>query len=279
MDTLNLVSYSSINLWLECPKLWEYRYIYEVSLQRSTATVFGLCYHKTLQANYQQKLSSNVDLPITDVLDIFKTEWKNQLRISPPRPRSGISQLDAVTVGKKLLQDYMTEIAPSIQPAEVEQRHYSSIAGIAFVVVPDLITTSGVVIDHKTTSNFGRYKDIRYRPQPTAVAFGLDKQIVFHYHVAVKGVRQGRGPFSPLITPEFSRQYVYIAKTYRLRKDISFWLKKAEKAVEGMKSGVIPPRNCSICRSRLGCEEKERILRARARKTREDYQKRVQEVT
>ncbi len=260
------VSYSSVALWLKCPKLWEYTYVHKVGLPPSTSTILGICYHKALQANYQQKIASHEDLPIYDVFEIYSKELTHLWKTNPPRVKRGwfsvnMGILEAQELGGFLLGEYMTAVAPSTQPAEVEAKHYSEIAGIKFVVKPDLITTSGIVIDHKTTKTLASYSNaaIRLHLQPSAIAFGLDKQIVFHYHIAVKGTDSA--------DEEFRRQYIHVAKTHRLHEDIARWRALAEKAVAGMKSGIAPPKfpNCENCFGIKYCRKRERKARKKGR--------------
>lgn len=270
---IDQVSYSSIALWLKCPKLWEYKYVHDAKLRyRSLSMLFGSCYHKTLQANYRHKMNSHVDLPIDAVLAAFKKESKRQFGVSPPTIEPPIEEIISLkaqyfNVGNSLLRKYMGTVAPLIQPMEVEKRHHSKIAGIEFVVIPDLITTSGIVIDHKTTTDIKYYRSGKADadPQPSACAMCLDKQIVFHFHVAVTGLVRRGEPQEPCI---------HVVKTLRLRKQMEFWLKMAEKAVLDMNSGnpQLPVKpNCKLggkgtditCRGYRGCSEKERILQGR----------------
>lgn len=187
----------------------------------------------------------------------------------------------ALKAGKVLLSEYMTTMAPSVQPVEVEHRHYSEIAGVRVVVVPDLITTRGIVIDHKTARTIARYKNCRYRLQPSAIAYCLGRPIAFHYHVALKGVRwdkffaPGYGTVS--VDDQFKERRIYVAKTFRLRDDMDSWYKVAKEAILGMKSGVVLPKfkDCSRCRV-LGCEPKAKMIEE-AQKEREQQRRAEQE--
>lgn len=258
------VSFSEIELWLECPKLWESSYVHHIHSQSSIETMLGHCYHRALQANFSQKVTSGKDLPIGEVLEVFVNEWNHYIKVSPPRRGRGMSRQWALKAGKVLLSEYMTTMAPSVQPVEVEQKHYSEVAGVRFVVVPDLITIQGIVIDHKTARTIAKYKNCRYRLQPSAIAYCLGRPIAFHYHVALKGVRwdkffaPGYGTVS--VDDQFKERRIYVAKTFRLRDDMDSWYKVAEEAILGMKSGVVLPRfkDCSRC-GVLGCEPRAKM--------------------
>lgn len=253
---IDQVSFSEIELWLRCPKLWEYRYVHNVHLKPSINTLFGSCYHKALQTNYQQKIRSSKDLPFDGVYGVFKAELGKQLK-ADMKASASLEPHSILPKGYALLAHYMDTIAPSIQPSEVERPIYSEIEGVKLEIIPDLITNDGVVIDHKTTKSRADYSMIRYNLLPSAIAFCLKRPIIFHYHVAVKGTHEY------IIDRKYAETYVFIARTFRTWKDIAHWYDVAEKAIEGIKSGIAPPKSpgCEGCMKERYCKKLNTQLR------------------
>ncbi len=242
----NTVSYSSLTKWRRSKKCLKLRRYWQGTQSKpSIHTVFGTCYHRALQENYRQKVSSGVDLPTDDVLDAFDTEWKTQIRYDPPKRKREYPREDVVKVGHRLLKEYMEKIAPHTQPVEVETPHYAMIAGCRFETILDLVTVDGIVVDHKTVLNYGLYLYPEYEQQPTAAAFCLNRQIVFAYHVAVRGY-----PNAP--DPKFRRSFTYTTSVRRLWKHINKWREQAEEDILKMKAQE-QDSDCTKCQEFQTC--------------------------
>ena len=76
---LDHISHSQISMWLRCPRQWEYRYVAGLKIPPSGPLIVGSAYHSALEGNFIQKVSSMVDLPLSDCLDIFSDAWEERL--------------------------------------------------------------------------------------------------------------------------------------------------------------------------------------------------------
>jgi len=223
---LDHVSPSQLDMWQKCPRQWQYRYVEGLKIPPSGALVEGRCYHKSLEANFAQKIESFEDLPVGDCLDAFSTEWRVALS-----GEEGVEWEDSKpeyikNEGHSLVRTYMAGRAPYVQPIEVEEWYVSSVAGVKFLMRIDLLECNGIVIDHKTSNKSYNQADVDRDMQASAAAFSLNRSILFHNHVAVK----------------IAKPKIQVVKTVRTREDIEWWLDAASCIVTQMKTGVAPPR-------------------------------------
>lgn len=223
---LDHVSHSQISMWLRCPRQWSYRYVDGLKMPPSGALIEGSCYHKSLEANFRQKITSFSDLPVDECLDIFSDEWVQRLSAEEFIDWENKSAGRCKDEGISLVTEYMASTSFAVQPITVEESIVSEVAGVPFVCILDLVDKRKIVIDHKTSAKAYSQTDVDKDLQASAQAFALGRPIVFHNHVAVKS----RSP------------YIQIIKSYRTHADIDWWLEAAAQVIVQMKTGVAPPR-------------------------------------
>jgi len=226
MSILDHVSHSQTDMWQKCPRQWEYRYVHGLKIPPSGALIEGRCYHETLEHNFKQKISTQVDLPVDDCLDIFSTVWDAVIMEEEVIKWEGRGPGFLKGEGIGLVKAYTTDVAPSIQPLRVEQTYVSDIGGVKFICIIDLEEASLAVIDHKTSAKRYTQDDVDKSLQASAAALVLDKGIVFYNHVAVKT----RVPI------------IQIVKSYRTRADIEWYADMVTQVIMQMKTGIAPPR-------------------------------------
>ena len=220
------ISHSQLSMWHRCPRQWEFRYVKGLKLPPSGPLVLGSCYHTTLEFNFKQKKSTMHDISHADMQDTFSTAWSMKLSEETEVDWRDDHPGEIKDMGIKLVTVYRNDISPSIQPMQVEQHYTSSIAGVTFVLILDLIDATDTVIDHKTAGKSYNQADVDKDIQATAVAFVLKRPILFQNHVALK-----------LKSPR-----IQIVDTYRTEEDIKWWYNMAELDVKQMKTGIAPPR-------------------------------------
>lgn len=224
---LDHVSHSQIEMWLRCPKQWEYRYVYGLKVPPSGALIEGGCYHETLERNFKIKIHTQEDLPLEECLDTFSVVWDARLLEGEYINWEGRNPGNIKDEGIGLVREYISTISPSVQPVKVEEPYVSEVAGVKFVCVIDLEEVSLAVIDHKTSARVYTQADVDKNLQATAAAFVLGRGIVFYNHIALKT----RVP------------QIQVVKTYRTRADIEWWATMAAQIVQQMKAGMAPPRS------------------------------------
>jgi len=238
---LDHVSHSQINMWLRCPRQWQYRYVDGLKIPPSGALIVGSAYHSALEGNFIQKVNSMVDLPLSDCLDIYSDAWEERLSSEELIIWEQLGPGECKDQGASLVEEYIVSTSPSVQPAQVEKIHYSEVAGVKFVCRVDVEDVQRAVIDHKTSSRSYTQDDVDGDIQASAEAFALGRPIVFYNHIALK-----------LNTPR-----IQVVKSYRRQVDIDWWVDMATGVVRQMESGVAPPRSIdAFGKSGFWCSER-----------------------
>jgi len=144
-------SASQVGQFLWCAVSYKFLYIDGLKVfSDNIYTVYGSAIHSALAHNYQQKITSRVDLPAENVTNFFLQDFlkrceKLKLLTSPQYEEFKI-------IGKLALEKYLLEIAPKIQPIAVEQKFEIKLKHYPITILGyiDVIDENGVIIDHKT---------------------------------------------------------------------------------------------------------------------------------
>lgn len=116
-----ILSASSVSTFLRCGYQWYLSYVAGLKSPPSLRQSIGLAGHKAVEVNMRQKVDSREDLPESDVLDAFSTEF-DQLAPDIELDESKDEDLGAgKDSGIKAVSRYHTAAAPRIQPIAVEQ--------------------------------------------------------------------------------------------------------------------------------------------------------------
>lgn len=233
---LDHISPSQIAMYLRCPRQWEYRYIDGIIAPPSISLIVGAAYHDALAVNFMQKITSQQDLPLGDVLDAFSTSWDRQLtrRVTvEDGEQEEFEDVDlqeespgaAKDVGISLVDVYHHAVAPGIQPVAVERSCEIEIADLKLVGRIDLEEDNGKIDDHKTSARSKTQDDVDRELQPSAYGLLVMHPVDFDFHVAVKKKK-----------PE-----IQIINTRRTAADIVWFLRLAEQVWALMNTGVYPP--------------------------------------
>ena len=147
------LSHSHVSSYIRCPMVTYWRYEKNVKAPPASAMSFGSCTHKALEHNFNQKVYSKQDVPVSVVTDVFRDAWKEaapQTVFDAEKDEKPDEFLDQGTV---LLAKYHKEHSPHIQPALVETKFSITLPGVAREVIGyiDLIDDKEVIIDHKTS--------------------------------------------------------------------------------------------------------------------------------
>jgi hypothetical protein len=131
-----VLSASSINTYLRCQQQWYYAYVMNIKSPPNVALLVGLSAHKAVETNMEQKVTSKLDLPVADVLDVFSTEYDAQVGDIENEDEDPGKGKDS---GIDIVRLYHTTVAPPIQPALVEEQIQFSVNGIPYSTVLDLV--------------------------------------------------------------------------------------------------------------------------------------------
>lgn len=125
-----VLSASSVQTFVKCGQAWFYAYVAGIKAKPRLKATRGIAVHRAIEVNMAQKVMSQTDLPIADVLDAFDTSWTaetadgyEQGRDDPGAIKDG---------GVALVKLYHKNVAPTIQPVIVEQPVQFKINGQPF---------------------------------------------------------------------------------------------------------------------------------------------------
>jgi len=230
-------SYSQINMFLRCPRQYYFRYIEGKKIPPKSALTLGKSIHGGIEKNYSQKIGSHQDLPVGDICDVYSENFEFLKKETLWLPDENPGKIKDEGYG--LIKTYQKEIAPSIQPATVEEKFTIEFPNVdyAFTGIMDLTTDNDFVIDHKTTSRTPNQKEIGKNLQLTAYATGFrylrkkqEKQLRLDY------IMRKREPEIMSITTERDEQ------------DIHSFLKLIGYIHEAIQSGLFYPNiNNRLC--------------------------------
>ena len=147
------LSHSQISAYIRCPVAYYSRYILGVKSQPSAAMVLGSAVHKAFEENFKQKSVSMKDLPSSAVKDVFRDYWREHSKEATFSSEKDEVPDEMLDEGISMVEKYMDEVAPSIQPVAVEKRFFLKLPGVRRKILGfiDLITKDEAVIDFKTT--------------------------------------------------------------------------------------------------------------------------------
>lgn len=224
------LSYSSVSMFLQCQRMFEYRYIRKLPVPSvGAALIQGSAYHAAMAATMAEKLHQDLPLSLDETLDVYSTSFNQQMakygaegtNVDWEGIYSGEWKDKLVPLIKLYYNDYVKEL----EPKAVEMYKKVMISGIPVSGRIDLILNSGKVIDHKvsskTMSQFDADKDL----QVTFYAILEDAPINFDFHMAVTTKE-------PKIVP---------VSTKRTIKDIIWCKNLIRKVWEGINSGIFAP--------------------------------------
>ncbi len=112
------LSPSQIAMYLKCSLQYFFRYHEGIKIPPKGIMTQSNCIHRAVETNFKQKIVTFLDLPISDVLDDFSTEFDERKHdtawYEDEKPAAFKDQ------GYNLLGAYQEIISPTIQPSHVE---------------------------------------------------------------------------------------------------------------------------------------------------------------
>ena len=193
-------SISKVNQYLKCPAAYYFRYVMNVRTPPRSYQAFGTALHAGIAHNYRRKIESQMDLPISEVKEFFSADFDFQKGNVLWEKGEDPGRLK--DEGTALLDIYQTQVAPKIQPEIVEDLFELKFENTDYVFkgIIDLVDkSSGMIIDHKTTSKTPQASTIEKDLQLTAYALGnrvrtgvIENGLAFDYLVRGKSPKTMR---------------------------------------------------------------------------------------
>jgi RecB family exonuclease len=231
----HVLSPSALNTFLDCSAYWYYKKVLGLPDKRTLALGLGSAVHEALGTNFKAKIATGEDLPSEAVRTVFRDSFEKQLDEVTLEADDDIA--DAKNCGEVMLNLYMREAAPTIEPAAVEKPVSGEIAGIPVSGFIDLLDVDGRIIDLKTAAKKPAAFPVPHKRQVTTYTMlepnasgvvRLDtltktKTVNLHSQTAQIGMEDRR----------------HVARLYSI-------------AFDQMRTGLIIPNRCSFkCSKRL----------------------------
>jgi len=143
-----VLSPSQVTQFLHCPAKWYFRYLLDLPEPTTAATALGKAFHEAIAQNFRHKLDTRLDLPLAEALEAFRCSLGHHLE-SAVLDR-GVHAVEILDLGNVMLEKYLREAAPLIEPAAVETPVTGLIGGVRVRGYVDLLDTDGRIIDTKT---------------------------------------------------------------------------------------------------------------------------------
>ena len=221
------LSHTQINMFLRCPKQYEFRYVNGIRIPPSGVLVLGGAGHSAIAYNYKQKIQTHQDLKINEVTEFFAEEFDRKVKEEEPifdedRPK------DLKDNGIKVLKKYQNDKAKIIQPKEVEKVFAIDFTNVNYFIKGfiDLITENEELVDHKISKKSPSQSNIDDDLQMTVYKLGYN----YTYNKDPIELR-----YDYLITSKNPKIKSY--PTFRTNEDIDEYLVIVGQIVEYIKRG------------------------------------------
>lgn len=170
------ISITQAEMHMKCGKQYEFRYVDGLKSPPSIAMVSGQCGHHAIEHNNSQKITSGIDLPKQEVIDLFA----DTLGEAAQEVEERYSKDEVIQSAARLLDVYMEKEAPNIMPVSAEEEFTINLrdgdleADLYGII--DVTLNDGMVSDYKFTSKAKSQSeaDSSLQLQAYAMAKGAD---------------------------------------------------------------------------------------------------------
>ena len=206
------ISASGLKMLAACPEQYRRRYLKGEKGRPGAALVWGRADHAAIEANYAPKVASGVDLPTTDVIDVFAAELDQAVEESggvdeidwgkDAKGKTGARKAAGETKdrGVLLVTAYREQVCPVFQPEAVEEQFSVTVPAIpvpiigyldlvgrdapAAFTVEDAPQSALKIVDRKTSSRTAKTPNADWRVQ--AGIYMLHRWLPHEWHLSVK---------------------------------------------------------------------------------------------
>lgn len=181
---------SEVGTFLKCGKQWEFRYVMGIKTPPRGAMTVGSSVDAGVTRNLAQKVESNKDLQLSEVLDVYSTDFDIRAKETDWEDDDQSKQKD---MGAQLVMLHHKDVAPKIDPETVQEKFVlETDAGYNIGGIIDLTEKSGIVADTKTSKN---------KYSPDAVSKALQPALYDFAYEALKGKKATGFRYDVLIKP------------------------------------------------------------------------------
>lgn len=131
-ESLLHLSASSLGMFRRCPEQFRHRYLLGEKERPGESLVIGSAFHKGVEFNYAQKLTSHEDRPVNEVVEYLQDQVVPEvLELNGGASEIAWDSEDAVKGEKTMRLDserclvrYHEDVVPRIQPIGLEEQYY-----------------------------------------------------------------------------------------------------------------------------------------------------------
>jgi putative RecB family exonuclease len=222
--------------FLNCPAKWYFKYFLDLEEPATSATALGRAFHETIAHNFRRKIETRTDLSVDESLEHFRTALGQHLEHTALRRDE--HPVELMDLGAAMIEKYMREAAPLIQPAAVETRVSGVIGGVKIQGFVDLLDVDGRIVDSKSA----------LKPMK-----GLSHDHRFQLTSYVMITPQATGACR-LDTVTKSRTVSLVQKTFDVNADDRRYAENIYPMVQdSIREGIFVPRSSSALCSRGYC--------------------------
>ena len=231
------LSPSQVSEFLDCQAKWYFHKVLGLPEAVSSNLSLGRAVHAALAENFRQKIETKEDLPGAGVQALFTEAWTNAKDETTWAPDNNAEDLE--NAGKVMIQTYMDQVAPRIEPAAVEFEVSGLIAGVPVLGYVDLMDVNGTIIDVKTA-----------KKKPVGVRVNHRLQVATYRQLAPGA--SGVGKVDTLV--KGSKTIGLHEQTFEVNEaDIKSTAVLYPAVQEAMRSGLYMPNRGSYLCSRRNC--------------------------
>lgn len=143
-----VLSPSQVNCFLDCPAKWCFRYLIEKPETKSGALAVGDAVHAAIHSALTTKLVERREPKPEDARESYAIAWAEASSEAEFRDDEDAEEL--ARVGELLVEKYMAEAVPQIEPAKLEYPVEGEIDGVKVRGRIDILDVHGQIIDVKT---------------------------------------------------------------------------------------------------------------------------------
>jgi CRISPR/Cas system-associated exonuclease Cas4 (RecB family) len=172
---LDHLSMSRITTYNICSAKYAFVYVDRIKCPSRSPLLLGSSFHVAEAENDRQKIDTDNDLKVSDVCDLFSTQFdegSHDVLWLPDEDKGLIKD-----TGYHMIEKYHEVITPEIHPAFVEQEFELMLSnGMKFTGVMDLITKDKKLIERKTKNRKPSNPDGDHKLQLVAYHAGYTVQ-------------------------------------------------------------------------------------------------------
>ena len=132
------LSPSAIDMYLKCPKKFEYHYVNNLSSPKTMSLVKGSAVHKGIETYYNLRLDNVNDIKSKDIADfavekLDEISVENEIKMEITEKEQAIKEVHTAT------SNYIDDIGVNVEPVTVEAELRCIIKGVPILGFTDLI--------------------------------------------------------------------------------------------------------------------------------------------